>query len=838
MNNVYQEKEYEKEYENEYLPILTKNNAHYITCERVKNYLSGLNPNRLPGIRNVLKLILEYDLIDDRRSIADIVNLGLKLISRPPFNKEIDDIQDDRNPYIALFCAFVSANRSDTNVYNTIYDNYEILVNEHFNYIFGIPYIYSPNELRIAIYTLIKLQEEDEDAESYGEEPDFKVTPENQFGFVAMIREFGRMGIKKPGVQVMYKFVNNVNKDNKLVYALLSLRPKPTVHVAASSLLTPKEYVKLMYERAVMNFDTGMKAETMFKKEYDGLYVEYNTPNDLKVVFGENCSSYLLFVGESHGKTHVQPYGFDPRFGFGEVPLPFKTAIITENPLNLPNHLIPFSEDWTSRKSLKQVFSEIKKFGYDRNKLQLMLQITEGKPLTGYAPKIKLNRALNSNSTSHNFDILLNLYKDIDQLYNDYHLYEYGSNEKKKLFKDIAMLRKYLFGTLYLPNVKEYSSDCRRPYTEQLMFDPLRKLAEYSDWNLDNLPFINELSYVEIVSTVKYNPDQDIYFYYHLIIKYLCAYSRSFTKYVDRSVKRDLKELIHMLKGFRGTFYNDSEFKKAVDEHVKNESRGAIDIKASIINQYMKHPDKLKDPDHLKKIFMADNGKDISESALNKLMNDTGDPTVVLNDRLSDENNNDDRNLLGKILYKYASIRKAYRDSFYDGEDSNYRDLNSDEKMEYALDICDKLHLTIPQMAKEVFMSEVPYSFDKFDWDFIEKIYKGMYFKRLDKPLPYADQIDKKELGSEFKVRNVAVFSQVCNVAFWMRLKQLIESDDPPEVIIIVCGSAHMKMMMSQLLVLRDEYRETNDPNFDFEHKYISYNEYADKYKVHNKKHD
>ena len=457
MNKTPQETEYEKVYQ----PILTKTDAHYIVCERVKKYLSGVPTAELHSIKRALKNILISKIVDDQRSINELVNHYMDLASKKPFVEGLKDMFYANN-YVEILLAFVATGRSDVRTYKPIFNDSDTwFAYRNFGKLVCVPYVYSPLELPFLKETLDALDKKKIDVE-----------PADVYLLISIIRRQARKDNEEPDtsngpVVIMNNKITPTNIDMLLrrerddkrdLKAIMSLRPKPTVHVDPSSLLTPAQYVRMIYDRTGMNFDTGMEAETMqttvttnalgmpkgTKSKYDGLYVEYNTPNDLKILFPQ-CQSYLVFVGETHKLTHVQPYGFDPRFGFGEVPLPFKVALVTEQQIPQPRHLRSLSYTWKIKPTIQKIMNQLRTIDMDRNKLQILLQLKENKPLTGYAPKIRMNQVLNNNASSNNFDAIRLLYKDMDELTDEVRETSWFIKDSKQIYDDIKSIIRYLF---------------------------------------------------------------------------------------------------------------------------------------------------------------------------------------------------------------------------------------------------------------------------------------------------------------------------------------------------------------------------------------------------------
>ena len=810
--------------------------------------------------KTALSQILIHKINNPTLSIAEMVESMNNILSQEPWKSH-----DDSFLLLSIALAFVSTGRNDLDTYQDFIDNFAFYENPGFeNYpdyvkLLRVPYVYSKNEIpvlkRIAEY-MYKKDDEHVIQKMIGNRI-YNGNDENliekrwfQVYMVYIVRDAVKRGkLEDKDIDKYRSEYKNIFE--KCVNSLMSIRPGPSVFVDAKDLLTPRDYIEYMYKKKWYKY-SGLQLTNAEKEAEidDFLYIDYQTPGELEKLFDlkKPCNTYLMYIGEYHGKTRVQNFGFDPRFGYGEVQLPFDVALVSEEPPILPTHLYKIAPTWGIPNVVDDLYDSIAAVEMNYNKMAVCMQILENRPITGYVPKVnaRLYLAYKINN-SKNFMTIRILYGNLNSIamgmrksLNDQLFIEYMNK--------IIKLRKYIFGVESAPNVKEYPSDIRRPYESSPLWKSFMSLSEHQE--IEPRKYVLPMSYKSLVCSCYYNPDKDAYYYYRYLIKWNTIYASAFiTTYdgiLDVSYAREIEKM-----GIR--LLADPNFNTIIDEYT---SIFDVDFRATCMNIIMKHPE-LDENDLFDKLYKNRIRVDRVDIRLMEKLIYKVHPDLYENitRRMSDEIRK--QRLVEKLnkahLANYIVFEDEYNANVLSSHEINTfctfviychmwisylsanrikRPMNSKRRQLFTnISIAyNKIvpNGTVADFTREVICdADVPYGFDSFDWNYIGSIFDDEYSDNIPN-----DKITKEVVSRNFEEDDHRTAMTLnTNIGFMMRIKQLLESPNPPKLIIVPCGSAHamyMQIMFKRMAAKKGfklhECKKHNSYDLDVEidkHKHV-----------------
>ena len=823
-------------------------------AKSVINYVMKEKPTTEKN--TALSQIIIHGIDNPTLSIAEMVESMNNILSQEPWKTHNDD-----DLLLSIALAFVSTGRNDLDTYQDFIDNFAFYENPGFeNYpdyakLLRVPYIYNKNEIPVLKRIAEYMSKKDEDIvqkmignriyngndENLIEKRWFPVY------MVYIVRDAVKRGkLEDKDIDKYRSEYKNIFE--KYVNSLLSIRPGPSVFVDAKDLLTPRDYIEYMYKKKWYNYSGFQLTDAEKEAEIDDfLYIDYQTPGELEKLFDlkKPCNTYLMYIGEYHGRTRVQNFGFDPRFGYGEVQLPFDVALVSEEPPILPTHLYKIAPTWGIPNVVDDLYDSIAAVEMNYNKMAVCIQILERRPITGYAPKVnaRLYLAYKINN-SKNFMTIRILYGDLNSIamgmrksLNDQLFIEY--------INKIIKLRKYIFGVESAPNVKEYPSDIRRPYDNSSLWKSFMSLSEHRE--IETRKYVLPMSYKFLVCSGYYNPDKDAYYYYRYLTKWNTIYASAFIKtyngILDVSYARAIEKIgIQLLA--------DPNFNTIIDEYT---SVFGVDIRATCMNIIMKHPeldeDDLFDKLHKNKIRidirlmesliykvhpeLEENPRRSLDDEIHlqmlveKLNKAHLTNYIVLDDKFNAYAHSSHETNAFYTFVNYCVMWIQYLSGSYPKTAMNrkIRQLFTNISIAYNKIVPNG---TVADFTREVICdADVPYGFDSFDWNYICSIFDD----------EYSDNIPNDKITQEVVSRNFeeddhrTAMTLNTNIGFMIRIKQLLESPNPPKLIIVPCGSAHamyMQIMFKRMAAKKGfklhECKKHNNYDLDVEidkHKHV-----------------
>lgn len=769
--------------------IQRKLEKHSVQVELAKRILDYVEKEQVSiSYEGAINFIIEYGIDNPMISIKTLIQRAKTM----PHQKPWSDMRrrDLYSDYIkGIMAAFLSTNRNDYDTYDRfLVSQMSKYMNDIYTKLLSVPYIYSIEEQPILIQVVKTYKAYSRNFADLLHNPWYCVI------VVRYIQSHGAYASDVVDLATVKHFADDFKVIlNKYTNSLMSISVRQPSFADNSNLLTPREYVEYMYKKKWIGY-SGLELSDKAKKKLisqdQDLFIEYQSPEELKHLFDlkGDCNTYLMFIGESHAITPAQNFGFDPRFGYGDVQLPFNIALVTEEQLVSPDHRRGGCYNWKIPVSVHDFRKAIGNVGFDSNKMATCIQILEHKPVTGYAPKVDLSKAFAyRNQISFNFNAIRLLYQDLDEIAGNMAV----PNERaRQTYNDVLKIRKYAFGTEVLSNVKSYPSDLRHPYSDYKIWEPLFS-ASVQELTQDCDAILPYNSYRQIVKTYGYVPDRDIYYYYRFIVRWNMIYMKA----LDKVSKGKIKEATTAIR-LADFIFSRPNFNKLVDDYIQN---CKVDWQMSYLNLLFKHAEmdhKSKD-EHLALIdFLPEERK---KSFVEKKAKEVGDTNYkIRDDRLESLYVNAASPLYHffKACKDYITLHKG--NDYTDSEMAFIKPKNNalfDAIVnEYTIQAQTegKKGSTVDFARELIFDTDKPYGFDKWDWNYIEKLFGSHIFdKQL---LPYITDISK---DTNSKNPYCGALSDICNIGMAMRIKQLLESPKPPELIIVSCGSFHALLFMS-----------------------------------------
>ena len=741
--------------------------------------------------QKAIEMILRYGIYNPNVSFATMVERIYDMSKHEPWNTKIN--RNEANYILSIASAFISTNRDDYDTYaQYLGARRREYMKDGYGEILGVPYIYSIDEQKILDRLVNYVNNTFTRSNKLAQNPWFCV-----YIVRCLYRNQHLTKNKRSLENAINDLIVDFNKTlNKYVDALMSIRPSQSIFVNESDLLTPKDFIEYMYQRRWYNYSgLPMSRSEQEKEMYNHLYVDYQSPSEVEKIFDlkKKCDTYIMYIGEYHKETLVQNFGYDPRFGFGEVPLPFDVAIISENQLVVPPNLRDISINWNTGNMVELFYKAIAKVGFDFNKMVICMQILENRPITGYATKVNARMILKDDQIvgSFNLQAVRLLYDDLSAIADSM---SKTDEESKKTFEKIVKIRKYLFGTEKVPNVTNYPSDLRRPYEESPLWAPLKEASSSDDKDMknDSKSIIPYVSFHEIVESRKYNPQKDMYYYYRFIVQWNTIYMEAVQKalYYETSKKADnIKKDAENIRKQGSILLVSPKFNELVDEYVEN---CEVDWRISYINLVMRHPEMDQDVDLSLVQHEYDKYDQAFVEAKAKTVHDTA--YKVLRDCITDFDIN--RNC---PIYNFMIACRQYR------TDHMSTTLIKDHVSQFLNNICDYMHSNLkkdPSLYSSydfvrdlTFDTDIPYGFTEWDWPYIKKLFDDhpIADTRIG-PIPFQNDITTENMH---KLIYITCFLDVMNAGFIMRIKQILESPNPPKLIVIPCGDHHVVTFQS-----------------------------------------
>ncbi len=796
--------------------------THYVFAKKIMKYFTNLSdPDKvlyLDDIKFMIKFNIEsHDYTMDEtvkhihliRNHRIFTNLNLLV----PTFKNAESLLID-----TIMAAFASTHRNDFIIYDTIYQKMDKMdKNKYYAYLaaYSVPYIYDAEEQAV-VKKLIKRSLTNSDEK-------FVLDQKNAWYCVYIARMY-KKNLKSIDKDIVYVFNEKYEETrDEYVESLMSVRPQPSVFVPNDKHLTSSEYVDMIYKENAPDIETGkIRKPTRKFPRNDNLYIEYLSSMDLTNVTGIKTNTKVVFIGESHGTTPAQNFGFDPRFGFGEVGLPFKSAIISEEKIPLPKHLSFIGRRLDLIRTVDDIYERIANVHFDANKLQLCLQILFHFPeITGYAPRIVLDvrHDFATHNVSNNFTMIELLYRDMnhveDIIYPVKDFWTKGigpisdtqyGKKMEAIVQKIKKLRMYLFGRETITNVKEYPSDFRFPFEDNPIFSKWTNTL-YNTWTVNDLPFIRVYSFSDIVLSLKFNPQKDVYYYYRALVKWIYYSMSGFKKFADPTVMTDVDEIIKEAKSLYELDW--PTFKQLVNNRLDIcRRKSGYSYRASLAYLLMRHPEFIpaNDPTILRKLYLRDVYEGTAKPIYKKCLAEVSAKMTVPKNYclVVDDSNKSDGTRFASLANKMSNLFAKYQTDI-SSKHPKLKQMTTRDFTHLLGQIGTLSGLSQVQFTKEFMLHAEPYKDEPVEWKFIDYMYSGMMFKKATSVPSYyrADEIDSRMYNDLYEPTVAMV--ETTNIGFWDRLYKLLKSEDPPEVVFIVCGYSHALHMISQVLKKLDE---------------------------------
>lgn len=801
---------------------IKKSKTHYVFAKKIVEYFTNLSYSDKVLYLDDIKFMIRFNIESHDYTMDETVK-HIHLIRNHRIFKDLNLLVPtfkNPEPFLidVIMAAFASAHRNDFITYETIYEKMAKMdMIKYYAYLaaYSVPYIYDEEEQAV-VKKLIKRSLAISDEK-------FDLDRKNAWYCVYIARKY-KKNLKSIDIDIVDIFNDKYEKTrDEYVESLMSVRPQPSVFVPNDKHLSSNKYVDMIYKENVPDIETGkIRKPTSEFPRNDRLYIEYLSPSDLTNVTGIKTDTKVVFIGESHGKTPAQNFGFDPRFGFGEVGLPFKSAIISEEKIPLPKHLSFIGRKLDLIRTTDDIYERIANVHFDANKLQLCLQILFHFPeITGYAPRIVLD-VRNDFATHHlsnNFTMLELLYRDMNHVEDIIYPVKNFPEKRKGPISDakyskkmeaivqkIKKLRMYLFGRETITNVKEYPSDLRFPFEDNPIFSKWTKTF-YSTWTVNDLPFIRVYSFSDIVLSLNFNPQKGVYYYYRALVKWTYYSMAGFKKFADPSVMSDVDEIVKEAKSLYEL--NWQTFKQLVNNRLDIcERKSGYNYRASLVYLLMRHPEFIPSdkPTILRKLYLREVSEDTAKQIYKKCLAEVRAKMEVPDNYclVVDDSNEDDGTRFASLAKKMSNLFTKYQIDI-SSKSPKLKPMKTADFKHLLAKIGSLSGLSQVQFTQEFMLHAEPFTDEKIAWDFINYMYSGMMFKKAKSVPSYyrADEIDSRMSSDLYEP--TAAMVETTNIGFWDRLYKLLKSEDPPEVVFIVCGYSHALHMISQVLKKLDE---------------------------------
>lgn len=725
------------------------------------------------------------------------------------FKEMIDDYKwvKSKRSYLdeRIKMVFVAThNRSDQDINNYIkfIDKLGSLDREDVILALSLAYVYNYDELQVLRKILEFANEHMFDEEEYLRNDIYrwctdKLLIQPWFIFI-VVKTFTDKGLPVNEKNMKKIIETKTEIETKYANELAKHIEKPVLKEGHKD-LTPKEFVDL-----ICKYDLSKKSVKEAIEEKN-LYIDYQTPEELKKIFGlDKCDTYLIYVGEAHDISPIQQIASDPRYGYGEVPLKFDLSIVIERSLQLPDHLVKLDKTaGLVDKTVDYILNAITNTGFDYNKLQLCIDIVYEQDSKIMIPRENFEVTLDSleNNFSRNLEVNTILYSKMDYIKS---LFSHESCEKIRAIRNCILGREEQFHINFQP------VDLRVP----TFYFPISKQMynSFSDHSYGTNNFlVPTTSYISLIKTAKYNPKLTPTQQIKLLIKYMIITSEMVYNLALKNKRSKVLTLSTFIQNhgvinqIGNELYrmSDDGFNALVDEYLK---ASPVDYDVSLFNLCIRHPE-ITNAKEVIESGLKNNFIKADISKLKSLAAQFHDTDYIVHD---DVNTSAVDSKIKRLFDAYADFRK---------ESVNNKLLDlilTSETMEEFIKEWRKLSNGKTSMAdaiKEfVLYMEVPYGFDHFDWEFVYKCYGDIEFDTTY-DFPYQSELITKAKNSDDRGlgilrelertgQNLRELVEFTNAGMVVKLRQLLQATRPPKVIIMPCGDNHVVQLQRLFMKL------------------------------------
>lgn len=730
--------------------------------------------------RSILVKLIQYKVMNQSCSFKEMIDDYKWVVSK-------HSALDERIKMV--FVAAHNRNDRDINNYFKFIGNMRYLRDTVITAL-SLAYVYEYGELQILRKILEFADKHRFDEEEYWQNNTYgwctdKLFIQPWFIFI-VVKTFINKGLSVNKENMKKILENKLKIDTMYANELAKHIEKPVLKEGHKD-LTPKEFVDL-----VCKYDLSKKSvKEAIEDRY--LYIDYQTPEELKKIFGlDKCDTYLIYVGESHEDSPIQQIASDPRYGYGEVPLKFDLSVIIENSLQLPDHLVMLHKPVGYINMIDYILNAITNTGFDYNKLQLCIDIVYEQPSTIMIPRENFDVILDSldHRFSRNVEVNTILYSKMDYMKL---LFSHENCEKIRAIRNCILGREEQVHINFQP-VDLREPTCRFPISKQ-MYNSFSMLHKGT-----NSFLVPTTSYISLIKTAKYNPKLTPTEQIKLLIKYMIittemvyniALERKRSEALTSPTLKQNRDTINQI-GNELYRMGDDGFNALVDEYLK---ASPVNYDVSLFNLCIRHPE-ITNAKEVIESGLKNNFIKANISKLSSLAAQFHDTDYIVHD---DVKTSAVDSKIKRLFDVYADFRKeSCSNNLLDGVI-----LLTDKTMEEFVKEWRKLSDDKTSMAdaiKEfVLYMKVPYGFDHFDWDFIYKCYGDIEFDMIN-DFPYQSELfakkNRKDLGIlrpfERSGENLNELVEFTNAGMVMKLRQLLQATRPPKVIIIPCGDNHV----------------------------------------------
>ena len=280
-----------------------------------------------------------------------------------------------------------------------------------------------------------------------------------------------------------------------------------------------------------------------------------------------------------------------------------------------------------------------------------------------------------------------------------------------------------------------------------------------------------------------------------------------FKKFADPTVAKDVDEIVKEAKSLYELDLRS--FKQLVNNRLDIcRKKLGYNYKASLTYLLMRHPEFIPadNPTVLRKLYLKDIYEATAKQIYRKCLAEVrAKMTVPKNYCLVvDDSNKSDGTRFAKLADKMSDLYDKYRIDV-SSKKPKLSSMTTRDFTRLLGQIGTLSGLSQVQFTKEFMLHAEPYKDEPVEWKFINYMYSGMMFQKATSSPSYyrADEIDSRMYNDLYEPTVAMV--ETTNIGFWDRLYKLMKSEDPPEVVFIVCGYSHALHMISQVLKKLDE---------------------------------